>query len=146
MALKTKRYIAGVAPAPAQGTLPFATTKTGTVSSVGTVVTGTGALFTTELVQGDYLYNAATNEVRKITGIQNNTTLIIELAFTSPLSAVAVQISRAQFVSVAITATGAGTKDGVAIALGQFLSFNSDSGVDPFTYSGSLTFDVGYNV
>lgn len=145
MALKTKRYIAGTAPAPAQGTLPFAITKTGTVSSVGTVVTGTGTLFTTELVQSDYLYNAATNEIREITGIQNNTTLIIDSAFTSPLSAVAVQTSRTQFVSVAITATGTGTKDGVAIASGQFLSFNSDGGISPFTYSGSLTFDVGYN-
>lgn len=145
MALKTKRYIAGTAPAAATGTLPFAITKTGTVSSVGTVVTGTGTLFTTELVQSDYLYNAATNEVRKITGIQSNTILRIDTAFTSPLSAVAVQTSRAQFVSVAITATGAGTKDGVAMTSGQNISINNDAGISPFTYSGSLTFDVGYN-
>lgn len=145
MALKTKRYIAGTAPAPAQGPLPFAIVKTGAVSSLLTVVTGTGTLFTKELVQSDYLYNATSNEIRKITGIQNDTTLIIESPFTSELAAAAVVITRVQYVSVAITATGAGTKDGVAIASGQFLSFNSDGGISPFTYSGSLTFDVGYN-
>lgn len=144
MALKTIRYIAGTAPTPSAGPIPFAITKTGTVSSTGTVVTGTGTLFTTELVQGDYLYNAATNEVRKISGIQSNTILRIESAFTSGLSAVSVQVSRSQFVSIAITATGAGTKDGAAISSGQLLSFNNDSGLEPFTYSGALTFDVGY--
>lgn len=144
MSLITKRYIAGSGGLPAQGTLPTNTTKTGTCSSLLTIVTGTGTLFTKELVRSDYLYNSATNEIREITGIINDTTLIIEAPFTSELAGQAVLMTRAQYISVAVTATGAGTKDGIAVATGQFISLNSNNGVAPFTYSGSLTFDVGY--
>ena len=144
MSLKTKIFIAGSGGFPASGPLPLASTKTGTCSSLLTVVTGTGSFFTKEIVRSDYLYNATSNEIRKITGIANDTTFIIEAAFTTELSGAPVFITRAQYVSVAITAVGAGTKDGVAIAAGQFSSFNSGAGVEPFTYSGSLTFNVGY--
>jgi hypothetical protein len=144
MALKTLRYIAGSGGFPSAGSLPAAVTKTGTITSLLTIVTGTGTQFTKDLVRGQYLYNSSTNEVRKITGVSNDTTLIIESAFTSELSASAVYMTEAQYVSIAITATGGAFKDGVAIATGQFISFNSDSAISPFTYSGSLTFDVGY--
>lgn len=144
MAVKTIRYIAGSGGFPAQGPLPLAMTKTGTISSLLTVVTGVGTLFTKEMVRGQYLYNQPTNELRKIAGIANDTTLIITSPFTSELAAQAAFLVSPQYNSVAITATGAGTKDGVAIASGQFISLNADSGEGPFTYSGSLVFDVSY--
>jgi len=144
MALLTKRLIAGVGGFPAQGPLPIATTKTGTITSLLTVVTGTGTNFTKEVVRNDYLYNATSNEIRQIVGVTNDTILIIEAAFTTELAGQAVFITRAQYATVAIIATGAGTKDGQAIALGQFISMSGDFGIMPFTYSGSLTFDIGY--
>lgn len=144
MSLITKTYIAGSGGFPSSGPFPVASTKTGTCSSLLTIVTGTGTKFTTEIVRSDYLYNATTNEVRKITGISSDTILQIESPFTTELAGQAVFITRAQYISIAITATGSGTKDGVAIASGQFKSFNSENGIAPFTYSGSLTFDVGY--
>lgn len=144
MSLKTLRYIAGTAPLPSVGAFPAQTTKTGTISSLLTVVTGVGTLFAKELVQSDYIYNATTNEIRKIVGISSDTILRIDSPFTSELAGQAVFISRAKYVSVAITATGSGTKDGAVVATGQFISLNSDGGVAPFAYSGSLIFDVGY--
>lgn len=148
MTLVTKRFISGAGGFASTGTLPVAITLTGTVSSsgtgvAGTVVVGTGTQFTKQVVQSDYIYNSVTNELRQVVGIANDNILIIDSAFTTGLSTQALLQCRATYVSVAITATGAGTKDGVAIATGQFLSFNSDSGVAPFAYAGSLTFDVG---
>jgi len=143
MPLKTERYIAG-AGSPASGPLPFSTTKTGTVTTLGTVVTGTGTQFDKELVVGDYIYNTTDNSVRRIVGIYDSGLLRIESPFTTQLAAAALLISRPRFLSVACIATGAATKDGVAIATGQFLSFNSEACVAPFTYSGSITFDVTY--
>jgi len=144
MPLKTERYIAGTAPAPATGPLPFKDTKTGTISTIGTVVTGVGTLFDKELVVGDSIYNSTDNSLRKIVGIQDNLTLRIDSAFTTELVSSILYISRARYLSVTCIATGEATKDGVAIASGQFLTFNSEACVEPFTYSGSITFDVTY--
>lgn len=144
MPLSTRRLIAGSGSTPTQGPLPLATTLTGTMSSVGTVVTGVGSLFTKDLVRSDHLYNTSTNEVRKISGISGDTILILDSPFSSDMASQAVLMSRAKYVSIGITATGGGQNNNVAIASGQFLSFNGDGNIEPFTYSGSLTFDVGY--
>lgn len=145
MTLITQRFIAGSGTFPASGPLPQSITKTGTISSLSTIVTGTGTLFTTELVRGDYLYNASTNEVRRIDAIFNDTTLVISSAFTTTeLSGAALRISRAQYLSIGIIATGAAQKDNIALTSGQFISLNSNNCVAPFTYSGAVTFDVSY--
>ena len=47
----------------------------GTISSIGTAVTGTGTDFSAVLVSGDYLYDPNTNAVRRIRLVNSNTSL-----------------------------------------------------------------------
>ncbi len=63
-----KRYITGVNGFPNIGTLPASRLLTGTFGSVGVVVTGVGSKFTTEMVEGDWLYSTTNNELRRIEG------------------------------------------------------------------------------
>jgi phage tail sheath protein FI len=60
------------------------TPRTGTISSSGINVTGTGTFFTTELRVGDTI--TANSETRTVTSITTNTALTVNTAFTSPLS------------------------------------------------------------
>lgn len=68
---------------------------TGTVSSSGTVVTGTGTDFLTEgcypnldisKIRYPYIFNPSSGEIREITAIPNATTLMIKNAFSVALS------------------------------------------------------------
>lgn len=103
------------------------TALTGTLTSSGKFVTGTGTLFLSE-IGGDggvgqsakdfnaWLFNG-TNEVRRITAIANDTHLTIEEGFTVDLagaSAYVILVTGA--VMVSILAVGAITVDGVALA------------------------------
>jgi len=58
-------------------------TLTGALSSVGTTVTGSGTLFTSELVVGSFIQHPVTGEQKKVTAIANATSLTIASAFTS---------------------------------------------------------------
>ena len=62
------------------------TALTGTASSTGTAVTGSGTAFTTELVVGDVISNNAGDEFREVTAIADNTNLTVDSAFTTALS------------------------------------------------------------
>lgn len=64
---------------------PVATAGSGTVSSAGTTVTGTGTAFTTFFVPG-HLIRAA-GQVRLIQAVTSNTTLVTESPFNPPLGA-----------------------------------------------------------
>ncbi len=78
------------------GVMPFPVTKTGTISTDnadstgGKLARGTGTLFTTELYQGDFIYNAG--KVRKIKYIHSDTMLEFEFAFPASLSGVIVAV------------------------------------------------------
>lgn len=69
------------------GSIPAATTKTGTIASTGKVVTGVGTLFDTrsEIREGDYVY--AQNQVRRIDAIYDSLRLDVNAAFAPDLVA-----------------------------------------------------------
>lgn len=58
--------------------------KTGTISSSGNTVTGTGTTFATELATGDYILVG--NDVREVTAIANSTQISIDAPLTSSAS------------------------------------------------------------
>lgn len=68
----------------------FTTALTGTVSSSGTTVTGTGTLFTTELKKGDYI-GIASKGYRKVTNIASDTSLTVSASFDTALSGEAIK-------------------------------------------------------
>lgn len=53
----------------------------GTISSLGVAVSGTGTVFLSEVKPGDYLYDPASNKVRKVRVVTSNTALTLETAF-----------------------------------------------------------------
>lgn len=79
-------------------TAPAMPTLTGTATSVGTAVTGTGTLFTTELVVGDKIYisgDTSSNASRAVVAIADNTHLTTDSAFSPTLSATTLKRSSA---------------------------------------------------
>ncbi len=56
-------------------------TLQGTISSNGTIVTGTSTTFRAELKAGDYLYAPNSNTLRKVRAITSDTALSLETAF-----------------------------------------------------------------
>lgn len=125
------------------------TAGTGTVSSVGRIVTGTGTLFLTEIggnslyngignpstvVEGAYLFNG-TDEVRRIKEVISDTQLILEAAFTANLSGSSVKIvaeSRTkQFSFVLISGTV--IVDGVTLATSEMSGFGDTAANNTYT-------------
>lgn len=135
-----QREITGVANFPKVGTLPRGRTLTGTFSSVGVVVTGTGTLFSTELagIRG-WLYSTSNNELRSFFGYHDNTTLQLHTAFTSNQVNQPVIVCTPLYKSVAASNTGTGSaklKEKVFTA-GKIVSYNDDACVNPMTYEAS---------
>ena len=61
-------------------------TGTGTITSTGTAVEGTGTSFTTELVAGGVIYSASLKKYREISSITDNDSLVLVSAFSSNVS------------------------------------------------------------
>src|SRR5688500_14942926 len=101
-----KTEVTGLNSFPTKGTLPKGRTLTGTFSSVGTIVTGTGTLFTTELagMQG-WLYSTTDNELRMFTQINGNTNLVLDKAFTNNQTNQVVIVCQPLYVSIAAKST-----------------------------------------
>jgi hypothetical protein len=59
----------------------------GTVSSLGTVVTGTDSQFRKEVKPGDYLYDERTKEARRVRVVNSNSVLTLDAAFDTNMSA-----------------------------------------------------------
>jgi hypothetical protein len=74
---------------PVKGTIPLAHTNTGTISSTGVEVRGTGTAFETELRIDDYLYDND-NSVRRIIKIESDTKLVLNAAFPANVTGIAV--------------------------------------------------------
>ena len=64
------------------GGMPKTVAKTGTFSSVGTAITGTGTSFTTEFKVGDVLYSTSNSEAQVIISVLNDAQMVIQLAFS----------------------------------------------------------------
>ena len=76
--------------AAAKDTYPFSSNGTGTIDvGADTNVVGSGTLFGTEVKQGDYLFNAADDELRQVVKINSATSLSIDAPFTTPIVATA---------------------------------------------------------
>ncbi len=94
---------------------------TGTLTSSGKSVVGTGTLFRTELNVGDYLLNPTTDDVSKIHSIQDDTHLMLFTAMTTTLAADTCKRMRANTIKqliIAFAGTGPGTIRSVDQATG----------------------------
>ncbi len=132
-------------------TLPLPVSISGTFVTSGTTVTGTGTKFTSECVVGDWIFNAATYEVRRIDFIVSDTLLAIESAFTSDIgSGIDIKvplIPRVKQISVANEGGASGKINGVAFLAGATANWGKEARtktgaydyVDPICIDGTGT-------
>lgn len=66
-------------------TVPLSATGTGTVSTQGIAIIGSGTAFKTELRTGSYLFNGS-DEIRRVRYVETDTLAYLEDAFTADLS------------------------------------------------------------
>lgn len=59
---------------------------TGTVSSLGTIVTGTDSQFRSEVKPGDYFYDAKTKQARRVRVVNSNLIMTLDAAFSANIS------------------------------------------------------------
>ena len=83
------------------GCLPI--TATGTITSAGTAVNGSGTAFTTQLVVGDFI--VAQSQTRVITAIASNTAMTIDAAFSPDIGST---IAFTYYGNPFVTRSGAG--------------------------------------
>lgn len=112
--------------------VPAPTTLTGTVTSAGKTLTGSGTLFTTELSSGAWVWNAAQHQVRRVLTVNSDTELILDSSFSAELSAAALNVVTAEdakAMHIKITNTGglATTINNVAFASGASEEFGNKS-------------------
>jgi hypothetical protein len=123
---------------------------TGTLTSRGKTIDGTGTLFLSELSAGDYLLNPTTDQLQIIERIESNILLTVKTAFTTPLSGDTCQrIKNNSIKSIQVVFTGAtlGTIRGASQATGGSWAplvrwkIERGSGIDPqlITPGGSST-------
>ena len=111
-------------------------TLTGTISSVGQIVTGVGTSFTTEIYgggigdvsyvnNGGWIFNG-TDEVVQIKDIVSDTVLVLKQSFTSDLSAgtALLYVPHSRTMQMTLRSSdGTGTVNGVAIGAGGYVGF-----------------------
>lgn len=130
---------------------PLPVTKTGIIDSSLTVVKGIGTDFNEEdIKKGDFLWNQAQGELRKITGKSYSSEILnIDTPFTADLVGQPLTIVKAaQVKSITLLNNGAapGTIDGQTIAVFQTISFGrnesgtgGDEYIDPVIVDGTGT-------
>lgn len=89
-------------------------TGTGTITSSGTAVTGSGTVFTTELTTNDYIEVSGIR--RKIQSITDNTNLVLETAFPSDISTPSFFVYSGELNLLATQSGVSNTAPGVVIA------------------------------
>lgn len=134
--------------------LPAASTKTGTIETVGTAVIGTGTSFLTEIPVGSWIVDLAQDEVRKVIDVQSDTAATISNAFTADLAAAtalsAIHERDTNVVSISVSIKSAladGELDGLVFTNGTGLTFSKDSRdvkakndfIDPIIVDGTGT-------
>ncbi len=108
-------------------TFPQSTSITGstTIDAVnnGTLITGTGTLFTTEFQVGEYLYIPDYSEFRKIESINSDTEMVIKSAFTtatfSNQTAKRVPMNTYRMISWSVDAAGTAKIDNITMEAGD---------------------------
>lgn len=133
-------------------TLPASITLTGTISSVGTLVTGVGTLFTSEIAYANadgklrykFIYNAGRNEIREIDRVLTDTTLVLKTAFGGNLTTQALTCPDYRYQYEEVTAACAGTGgiistpggSPVTMLQNSAINFRWDGGLDPIALNG----------
>ena len=132
--------------------VPAPTDKSGTVTSSGTILTGTSTLFTTELNIGAWVWNVSEREVRKVVSINSDTELELSSPFTSELSDIELKVVTAEDAKVmylTISNTGGSDttingelfKDGATEEFGNMENVSGDNSkfVRPIHVNGSTS-------
>ncbi len=113
---------------------------TGTLTSRGKTINGTGTSFTTELSAGDYLLNETADELQKIARIESDTILFLEAALTTPITGATmnrIKNNNIKVLQVAFTGSNNGTIRGASQATGGVWpalirwKMSRDGGIDP---------------
>ena len=134
-------------------TIPSPLTLTGTVSSVGLLVTGVGTLFTTEVQEKNrthfalkytHLYDPAQNLTRPIDYVLNDTSLLLKKAFPANMSSQTVQVPdiSVEYSEVSVLSIGAsGIIDAVTMSVGSVINMNTErqGSLDPVAIDGTIT-------
>jgi hypothetical protein len=109
--------------------VPASTTKTGTITTDGVYVNGTGTLFRSELKPGDWIVDVSQTECRKVLTIGTDLNLSIDSAFTNPIVAGALNVvrSRARMISVSNDGGADADVDGVVMKDGAAVTFTTTS-------------------
>lgn len=138
---------------PTKGTLPKGRTLSGTWSSVGNIVTGTGTKFTTELAGGKYwLYSTTDNELRPFHQINGDDNIYLETPFTNDQTGQAMIVCAPLYQGIAAKCTHATINANLnnrTFAAGSVKNLNYSAGVNPITYDAAsganmseITFDL----
>jgi hypothetical protein len=110
-------------------------TLTGTITSSGVTVTGSGTAFTSELSIGDFI-SATANEYREVTNISSDTSLTLQVAFNSDIGS-AEAFKRRQFLAERLDSFESGSLGMISGGL----SFNTTS-LPPTVLAG--VYNVSY--
>jgi hypothetical protein len=125
---------------------PLPITKTGTVDSSGTVVTGTGTDFSKEVQVGDWMWDGS--ELKEIIGVSyDRETLNVDSAFSVPLVGAALNVvpkSEYEEISVSNVGNMDTTIDGEVFVKGLSASWDKaekmpGSTVDPLVLDGATS-------
>lgn len=116
--------------------IPAALTLTGTVSSSGTLVTGVGTLFLSEIenpkirhraLKYKYIFDANQAVVREIDHVLTNTSLVLKEAFPGNMASQALQVpdTSIEYQSVSIISLGTGNYvQGTIVQSGSVINRN----------------------
>lgn len=107
--------------------VPSSIAGSGTIVTAGTLVTGTGTSFLTEMPVGSWLVSASAGEVRRVISVTSNTSALIDYGFTINLGAAAPRIItpiRADVKEISITNAGgvATTIDGETFPANSYVT------------------------
>lgn len=134
--------------------IPREVQLTGTVSSSGVIVTGTGTLFTTQILQtgttmlrNKYLFSPANGQVIEIIKVLSNTSLMLAAPFTTPLSGENVYVPDISYnmYSVSLNPLGAGvTVANVNEAASELdisapVGYDNENGVTPIAVNATAS-------
>jgi len=107
-------------------TVPATATKTGTITTKGKNVVGTGTKFNSEIKKGDWIADLVTNnELRIVTDVRDNLFLTIDSAFSADIGGATLTVvrSRAKQISLANAGGATATIDGTTMAVGESVTY-----------------------
>jgi hypothetical protein len=108
--------------------------ETGTFSTSGVLVTGTGTKFIKDFTdKGAFLVDTTNFEVRKIKSIVSDTQMYLETAFSGNRTNLACNRGFSRFVQLnVVSASGTTTVNGIQIIPNTVFYMDTDGGFEPF--------------